>query len=94
MNVTRYLIHSVNFHSVRLPPTEKIVFVATGRLVTPQLIRELPVVSIISRHLFFNSLQLIPLFVSFRCILVSQNLYRVIALSGNFSWSIIELLQS
>ena len=41
--------------SFRLPHTEKIVFVATGRLVTPQLIRELPVVhssqsEFISRH--------------------------------------------
>lgn len=44
-----------NTPSFRLPPTEKIVFVATGRLVTPQLIRELPVVhssqsEFVSRH--------------------------------------------
>jgi len=41
--------------SFRLPNTEKTVFVSTGRLVTPQLIRELPVVhssqsEFISRH--------------------------------------------
>ena len=55
MNVTRYYIHSLNFQSFRLPPTEKIVFVATGRLVTPQLIRELPVVSS-KTSLYFQSL--------------------------------------
>ena len=31
-------------HNYRLPTSDKTVFVATGRLVTPQLIRDLPVV--------------------------------------------------
>ena len=44
--------------SFRLPPTEKIVFVATGRLVTPQLIRELPVVSNRYNNFDFHSFKI------------------------------------
>lgn len=32
-------------HNYRLPTSDKTVFVATGKLVTPQLIRDLPVVN-------------------------------------------------
>ena len=73
----------IQVQSFRLPPTEKIVFVATGRLVTPQLIRELPVVSTL--NLWKTRISSLIIITS-RFILVSQNLYHVIAWSGNFFW--------